>query len=257
MSATSTGDARCSWRHACVLLSAATLAGNAVGQLQWERRPLFGRFTTPIAYDANRARMVLYAAGWQVPGGPETWEWDGVAWQMRSAAPTPPPGNGNALAYDLLRGRTVLFNGSDTWEWNGTTWLAMQPANRPPVRWGAAMAFDAARGCTVLFGGHWLQYVNGTITFGYFADTWEWDGVNWVQRAPGISPPGRFAHAMSYDVLRSRVVLFGGTGFSMLNDTWEGGGVVWTQRQPAQQPSPRGGCGLAYDQLRARTVRFR
>ena len=47
---------------------------------------------------------------------------------------------------------------------------------------GPALAYDAARGRVVLFGG------SGG---GYLADTWEWDGNDWIQRTPSNSPCGR------------------------------------------------------------------
>src|SRR5262245_53226176 len=92
---------------AVALLATALLAGNAAAQLQWQRRPVFGRFSEPIACDALRARLVLYAGGQEVAPTPQTWEWDGVAWQLRAPGLSPPPRRGHALAYDLLRGRTV------------------------------------------------------------------------------------------------------------------------------------------------------
>src|SRR5262252_4613109 len=89
---------------------------------------------------------------------------------------------GLALAFDLQRGRTVLFGGgdrsaqfADTWEWDGTIWAHRLPANTPPARVLHALAYDLARGRTVLFGGDVFQ--NGVDV--PLADTWEWDGANW------------------------------------------------------------------------------
>src|SRR5262249_51230332 len=102
-------------------------------------------------------------------------------WEDRSTRAD--PRSSHALAFDMFRGRTVLFGGltgatrlADTWEYDGTIWIRRAPANTPPARSYHALAFDLARGRTVLFGG-----ANSTIAL---ADTWEWDGANWTQRFP-------------------------------------------------------------------------
>jgi len=81
------------------------------------------------------------------------------------------------------------------------------------------MAYDAARNRVVLFG--------GKSSLSLLKDTWEWDGTNWTQATPWMSPSARLDHAMAYDVRRRRMVLFGGTnsGYS-LNDMWEYPGSV-------------------------------
>src|SRR5262252_8825081 len=103
-----------------------------------------------------------------------------VFWENRSTSAG--ARYGLALAFDLIRGRTVLFGGSnrsaqfaDTWEWDGTIWTHRLPASTPPARVLHAMAYDLARGRTVLFGGDVFQ--NGVDV--PLADTWEWDGANW------------------------------------------------------------------------------
>ena len=64
-------------------------------------------------------------------------------------------------------------------------------------------------------------------------------------------PPGRGYHAMAYDAVRQRVVLFGGSNTNtILNDTWEYDGTTWTQRTPATSPSARGAHAMAYDAAR-------
>src|SRR5262249_23115633 len=77
----------------------------------------------------------------------------------------------HALAFDLLRGRTLLFGGVGgprlTWEWDGSSWTRCVPANTPSARQHHALAFDLARGRTVLFGRQ-----SGATRL---ADTWEWD----------------------------------------------------------------------------------
>jgi hypothetical protein len=71
------------------------------------------------------------------------------------------------------------------------------------------MAFDWARERVVLFG--------GIGPGGFVSDTWEWDGTDWIQRFPAISPPATEQLAMTYDLARGRLVLFDSGG------TWEYG----------------------------------
>jgi hypothetical protein len=73
------------------------------------------------------------------------------------------------------------------------------------------MAFDARRGVTVLFGGRPLA---GGVPLG---DTWEWNGVAWVERA-GDEPPARLGAAMAFHEARACTMLFG--GYPNRDDTW-------------------------------------
>jgi hypothetical protein len=41
-------------------------------------------------------------------------------------------------------------------------------------------------------------------------DTWEWDGVSWVQRAPATNPGATNDVAMTFDPMRDETLLFGG-----------------------------------------------
>src|SRR5262249_1313076 len=152
------------------------------------------------------------------------------SWTHRAPLNTPPARNSHALAFDVARGRTLLFGGvdrtsgvalADTWEWDGTNWTQRFPAQSPPARRLHALASDIIRNRTVLFGG---------FSSAMLGDTWEWDGVNWLQRAPLSSPPARCAHSLAFDLLRSRTVLFGGISSSnnstrRLADTWEWDGT--------------------------------
>ncbi|MEZ4638070.1 MAG: kelch repeat-containing protein [Caldilineaceae bacterium] len=77
----------------------------------------------------------------------------------------------------------------------------------------------------VLFGGG--RYAGSTV----YADTWEWDGYNWVERTLPTSPPARWAHAMTYDQTRRQIVMNGGlTGLTAaFGDTWVYDGVTWRE----------------------------
>jgi hypothetical protein len=94
------------------------------------------------------------------------------------------------------------------------------------------MAFDPARHQVVLFG--------GTSGFPFYNDTWIWNGVDWQQAHPAVSPPARADPGMAYDSTHHQIVLFGGWGPGpVLNDTWTWDGTNWTEQHPTTSPSPR------------------
>ena len=70
-----------------------------------------------------------------------------------------------------------------------------------------------------------------------------------------VGPGGRFGHAMAYDSVRGRVVLFGGEGSQggLLADTWEWDGKVWS-RISAEGPVPRAHAAMAFDARLSRVV---
>jgi hypothetical protein len=94
----------------------------------------------------------------------------------------------------------------------------------------------------------------------HYADTWEWNGSTWLQATPPVSPSPRRGHALAFDPVQGRVLLFGGA-FSVLfanyfGDTWAFDGFTWTQEQPASNPPPRSLHAMAADLQRRRIVLF-
>ncbi|HEY1421371.1 MAG TPA: kelch repeat-containing protein [Candidatus Dormibacteraeota bacterium] len=129
-------------------------------------------------------------------------------------------------------------------------WGPVAATQTPPARLFAAMTFDSARNRTVLFGG-------GSSSFKNYSDTWEFDGVTWVQRTPANSPPALVAPAMAFDSRRSVAVEFGGqTSSAYSADTWEWDGNNWTLRTFAAAPAARLWSTMAYDSARGRIVLF-
>jgi hypothetical protein len=111
------------------------------------------------------------------------------------------------------------------------------------------MAYDDARREVVLFGGF---FFNGSVV--EFGDTWLWDGATWRAASSPLSPRARSHHAMAYDPLRNRVVLFGGIGPVPRSDTWEWDGTTWTPLAPATSPPERYNHAMTFDEERARIV---
>ena len=149
---------------------------------------------------------------------------------------------------------TGTSNGSfGTAAWNGTAWIP-HPAAGPSPRSGHAMAFDPVRQRIVLFGGR-----NAAQT-AVLADLWEFDGTVWQQRTPvGPAPAARFAHAMTWDAGRNRIVLGFGTSATSLfggsfADLWEWDGTAWSQRIAGGPP--RTSPMLGHDPVRGELVLF-
>ncbi|HOW51119.1 MAG TPA: kelch repeat-containing protein [bacterium] len=233
------------------------------------------RADSSLAFDTNRRKIVLFG-GYDGMFKQDTWEWNGAtgAWTDRTPSPIPsswPTARaGHVLAYDSSRGKVVLsgkldlllVDTIDTWEWDGTTgtWTDRSPSGtRPIARSNHALAYDSVRSKVVLFGG-----TDDTQSL-HQQDTWEWDGTagTWTDRTPSdIKPVARTHHALAYDRVRGKVVLFGGYSNGYRQDTWEWDGTAgtWTNRTPSPIPSSwpaaRARHALAYDSARSKVVLF-
>jgi hypothetical protein len=216
-----------------------------------------------MAYDSARHVSVLFGGASSTSTSSDTWEWDGTTWTQRALASSPPPMVWTAMVYDSSRGRMVLFGAygpygfyqAQTWEFDGTTWTQAHPAASPSPRQGPALAFDSTRNKVVMFGGH------DPNSGSRMADTWEWDGTNWIQMTPSVSPFARFWHSMAYDPVRDRTILFGGDHIQPYalgeeNDTWEWDGAQWTRDWTDASPSIRAGQSMVYDSALGRMVLF-
>jgi cysteine-rich repeat protein len=212
-----------------------------------------------MAYDANRG-VVVVAGG--IDGAMQlgdTWEL-GSDWSDVSFGGIRPFG-AIALAYDPAT-RSVLGFGGDagpaatTWLWDGVAWTRptlLGPT--PSPRFGATLTTHARRGTVILFGGCTTQ----ACSAGELADTWEWNGTAWIDiTAPPAPPPTAGAGASTFDVLRRRLVRFGGqvnaTTFS--DQIHEFDGRRWLAPNPALRPPGRLGMALAFDVHRAETIVF-
>ncbi|MFN7971908.1 MAG: kelch repeat-containing protein [Acidobacteriota bacterium] len=186
------------------------------------------RFGHAMVYDASDQQVVLFGGYLgQNNYRKDTWIYDGNGWMP---GPTAPAGlaarSFHAMAYDPIRGMTVLFGGAgisgnldDTWLFDGAAWTAgpTAPAALLPREFGV-LAFDALQGRLVLFGGRGSQT---------FDDTWSFDGSAWK---PGAAPPAaltaRYGHAMATD-RGGAVLLYGGAnGPVSLSDIWQYSGRI-------------------------------
>jgi len=176
-----------------------------------------------MTYDSCRQKVVLFGGGELLTG---TWEYNGVDWQDMTVSTSPGGVSLTAMAFDVTRCRVVLFGGdgggvqgvNDTWEYDGANWALINTSTSPMPRWGHALAFDPVNEKVVLFGGYGPEYPSGAP----LADTWEYDGINWVETRSSVSPSAREQHVLVYEGNNQKILLFGGSG---RGETWLYGNV--------------------------------
>lgn len=216
---------------------------------RWVSTTVPARMMAGFVFDDARRRALVF--GGITSHGEyttSTWDWDGASWTERLPIELPPPLSGPAMAFDPLRGRTVMLHYDGHWEFDGTAWLKRPIATVPPPRNHAAMTWDSVRQRLLLFGGVSQVLRN---------DTWEWNGLTWTERVVTPAPPARRNPGVAMDRLRGRVVLFGGGGAAGPHgDTWEWDGLTWTERTPPQSPPARSITAMAWDPGRQRVVLF-
>jgi tetratricopeptide (TPR) repeat protein len=181
----------------------------------------------------------------------------GPAWTRKHPEKSPPPRADHVLAATHFG--TVLFGGAgpdgilrnDTWHWDGITWTRAKTLVQPARRMRHAAAYDRSRQRLVVFGG------STTSISGFMDDTWEFDGDAWKRLSPKVGPKPRNDHAMAYDPVRKRVILFGGRDATgLLDDTWEWDGQAWRQLSVGKLGWARRDLCLAYDTSRRRLIGF-
>jgi hypothetical protein len=142
-------------------------------------------------------------------------------------------------------GKTVLFGGSargpgstqrqgvldDTWLWNGHSWSPAHVKTSPAGRMSASMGDDIGPeglGDTVLFGGIGLRST--------FADTWSWNGSDWLLLRPASPASARSAAADAFDAENEQFVVYG--GLSEDNKVFDDTQVLTTQVPKRLHTSP-------------------
>jgi hypothetical protein len=109
------------------------------------------------------------------------------------------------------------------------------------------MTYDSKRGKVVLFGGRGVQ--------GVLDDTWEYDGMTWVQKSVSGAPAPRQYAGMAFDAAHGKVVLFGGIdGKTRYSDTWEWDGSQWMAKMTIVAPQAL--APITYDVVRGKVVLF-
>ncbi len=219
------------------------------------------RYSFALAFDDTRGKLVMFGGSNKGTFMNDTWEWDGVKWEMKSQV-GPSPRNSPSMVYDSKRKTIILFGGDtgswnnktffgDTWEWNGSDWKLLSTEG-PPARTNHTLAYDKQRDKVILFGGMIASNTTG--------DLWEWDGTKWIQINLTGSPTARFLYASVYDEKNKKTLIFGGntlvgppTKESIKGDLWAWDGNKWEQYK-ADGPSPRDHVDMVYDPSKNKVI---
>ncbi len=194
----------------------------------------FAKAALPYALDRD-GDVILFGAVSLGVQTSSTWSWNDEGWtDVTDASTSALEAEARALhmaAFDAERRQLVLYGGrafgeflDEVWEWDGVRWQEVSPSGDTPGGRGLApMLFHEGRGTTMFFGGgQCLDCPERARN-----DLWEWTGTAWRNLTPteSVRPSPRTRHAMAYDPLADRVILFGGIEENdtrdLRADTWE------------------------------------
>lgn len=208
-----------------------------------------------MAYHASRDNVVLFGGADANAFVPvllnETWTWDGTTWTQRAPAVSPMRRSGHAMTFDPTKGRVLMFGGPDSqlWEWTGLDWIPGPSAPAPRSDHGMATSHA---GRTMLLGG--FDAAGTTVDLQSFGDTWMLERGRWRQ-ATASGPTQRGYAMLTYDNLRDRVVLAGGSSTNHRH-TWEWDGVRWFEIAAPVEPPLFGLAKACFDSQRGVVVQF-
>ncbi|MCD4653489.1 hypothetical protein K8T06_06100, partial [bacterium] len=192
--------------------------------------------------------------GGELAGSKSTcvYEWDGEIWAKYDNAFNPGWITRHKMAYLPSLEGVVLYGGSSNekmWLYRDHIWTELTPTVTPGDRQSFGMAYDSIRDRLVLFGG--IVDYEGAYAV-YSVETWEFDGINWMQIETIFHPPQ--AGNMTFDSCRGVVVVFN-SGSTPSDGTWEYDGNDWTKIRPATTPPiRRSGAGFCFDESRCRVI---
>ena len=245
--------------------------GSPTGDCTWEQvmtEPRPGkRSDAALALAPGGTEALLYGGrvGLLGPDLEDTWRFDGERWRLVLAdvqgggkKEQPGPRRGHAMAHDAARDRVLLFGGEyggpnvkfadSTWIHDGSRWN--KGHDGPSPRAFTALADLPHSAVVVLFGGRTDEGVN--------AETWTWNGQDWLQRDLEEAPSPRYGHTMILDG-SGDVLLYGGCSELLcgdpLDDTWRFDGERWERLDTGAPEGLRSG-GMVQDTARALTLRL-
>jgi hypothetical protein len=213
---------------------------------------VFANWGDALAYDAGRKRVVRFPYS----GASNVREWDPVTnvWTNRPApsGSAVPDGYGRVAVFDTNRALMIVFitttsGAISVWEWNGTTggWTQRQASFPTMFSYGlSSLAFDPGRNVLWGFGG-----VPNSFPISSSDRLWTWNvaTTELVDLTPATRPAAwpvaRSGAGLAYDVLRNKVMLYGGSvGSFSRRDFWEWNpaAATWTDLTPSGL-SPSGG----------------
>ncbi len=154
----------------------------------------------------------------------------------------------------ILSGLASAFTGAVGRAGDCLQWVRRTDVGSYGQRYMHAMAYDSDRGVTVFFGGEIGIYPEEA----FFNDTQEYDGKQWRQINTAVKPPARSGHAMAYDPVRKKMVMFGGRSYVsgsrvLFSDTWvySGDGIngFWQLQQGITVPPTTTQHAIVWDSV--------
>ena len=159
-----------------------------------------------LVYDRRRRVTVLFGGNSTSGTLGDHWEWDGSSWSQIFLPTTPPPLARPTMAYDEVRQEVAMLSNEATSQffiYDGTEW-SQPPGTLPSQRWRRITA-DPNRGCLI------AVVANAT---GTSAETWEWDGLTWQQRAGApLTSALTLFESLAFDSQRQQVVYINSSNF--------------------------------------------
>jgi hypothetical protein len=209
--------------------------------VSWKRLMVTGplsRASQTMSFDSQRGRVVMFG-GLRFESGrlsflSDTWEWDGVHWELKATGGLNPRYSA-AACFDPVRNRTVLYGGNTgsatfangTWEWDGTAWTLRSQVGPPPSA-EHAMAFNPVLGVSMMFSG------------ALGGDLWAWDGSAWTLQPSSRTRPGGLSASACFDTALGVLV-----GFTSSEQTVQWNASGWTVYLGFRSSSRDG--GMAFD----------
>ncbi len=200
---------------------------------EWHSTPiLMGPFVSNplVAYDSVR-KMVLFVAN--LPSSYQLWSLDlGSGNWTQLPSPTGTPAFHIGFGFDELRGRAVFTRllglSTETQEWNGKGWSSVTTSGLDDT---GTLVYDPIAG--------------GLLSVG--STMWIWDGAKW-DIIDAAKPPGvRSVPEVTFDRVRKKLVLFGGTRSQQrLDDIYEWDASAWSADLRAW-PHDAGDIFVAFD----------
>lgn len=198
----------------------------------------------------------------------DTWSFVGQNWVQQNVVDLPPARWGHAMADFGPDGLAVMFGGADaaggllddTWLWDGATWQPIITEVRPAPRMFHAMCTDPQDP-----GNSVLLYGGNDLASNAMGDFWRFT-LNpiptWTQISAVALPGLRSTHSFTYDSVRDRAVLLGGSANANVPSSgavaheWNG---AWTVVNPTGTPPAAGSLTLhaaAFDPRNAEHLVF-
>jgi hypothetical protein len=226
-------------------------------------------------YDPLGDRMIVFggAGNSGANAGPANDAWalslsGPPAWTLLSpAGHAPSPRYEQSAVYDAARDRILVFGGfdgksrlNDVWSLSlrgRPRWRPLDPAGPLPTPRSLHTAiFDPEGDRMVVFSG----LTNGTV-----GDTWSLSlrgRTAWSRTDARAEPRIRWGHTATFDPVRARMVVFGGTpdGYDLDGELWGlslSASPIWTDLEtPDKPPPPRRGLTAVHDPVRGRALVF-